>query len=76
MSFKHYLPSLCSPVVAVADLSENVVDEAWMPVFFVAAPGLFLRLPDSENSLHGGGPPGGGASLERKNFIWGQRGAF
>ena len=31
MSFKHYLPSLCSPVVAVADPSENV---AWMPVVF------------------------------------------
>ena len=30
-SFKHYLPSLCSPVLAVADPSENV-DEAWMPV--------------------------------------------
>ena len=34
MSFKHYLPSLCSPVVAVADPLENVVDEAWMPVVF------------------------------------------
>ena len=36
MSFKHYLPSLCSPVVAVADPSENVVDhdEPWMPVVF------------------------------------------
>ena len=34
MSFKHYLPSLCSPVVAVADPSENVVDEAQMPVVF------------------------------------------
>ena len=34
MSFKYYLPSLCSPVVAVADLSENVVDEAWMPFVF------------------------------------------
>ena len=31
MSFKHYLPS---PVVAVADPSDNVVDEAWMPVVF------------------------------------------
>ena len=34
MIFKHYLPSLCSPVVAVADPSENVVDEVWMPVVF------------------------------------------
>ena len=34
MSFKHCLPSLCSPVVAVADPSENVVDEPWMPVVF------------------------------------------
>ena len=34
MSFKHYLPSLCSPVVATADPSENVGDEAWMPVVF------------------------------------------
>ena len=25
MSFKHCLPSLCSPVVAVADPSKNVV---------------------------------------------------
>ena len=32
-SFKHYLPSLCSPVVAVTNRSENV-DEAWMPVVF------------------------------------------
>ena len=48
MSLKHYLPSLCSPVVTVADPLENVVDEVWMPVaFFVAAPGLFLRLADS-----------------------------
>ena len=48
MSFKHYLPSLCSPVVAVADPSENDVDEPWMSVvFFAAAPGLFLRLADS-----------------------------
>ena len=48
MSFKHYLPSLCSPVESVADPSKNVVDEAWMPVvFFVAAPWLFLRLADS-----------------------------
>ena len=30
MSFKHYLPSLCSPMVAMADPSENVVDGAWM----------------------------------------------
>ena len=34
MSFKHYLLSLCSPMVAVADPSENVVDEPWMPVVF------------------------------------------
>ena len=34
MSFKLYLPSLCSPVVAVVDPSENVVDEAWIPVVF------------------------------------------
>ena len=34
MSFKLYLPSLYSPLVAVADPSENVVDEAWMPVVF------------------------------------------
>ena len=34
MSFKHYLPSLCSPVAAVADPSESVVDEAWMAVVF------------------------------------------
>ena len=34
--FKHYLPSLCSPVVAVTNPSENV-DEA---CFFVAAPAL------------------------------------
>ena len=34
MSFKLYLPSLCSPMVAVADPSKNVVDEAWMPVVF------------------------------------------
>ena len=34
MSFKHYLPSLCSPVVAVADPTQNIVDEAWMPVVF------------------------------------------
>ena len=33
MSFKHYLPSLCSPMVAVTNPSENV-DEAWMPVVF------------------------------------------
>ena len=33
MSFKHYLPSFCSPVVG-ADPSENVVDEAWMSVVF------------------------------------------
>ena len=33
-SFKYYLPSLCSLVVAVADPLENVVDEAWMPVVF------------------------------------------
>ena len=40
MSFKHYLPSLCSPVVAMTNPSENV-DEAWMPVvFFVATPAL------------------------------------
>ena len=32
-SFKHYLPSLCSPVIAVTNPSENV-DEAWMPVVF------------------------------------------
>ena len=25
MSFKHYLPSLCSPVVAVADPSEKLM---------------------------------------------------
>ena len=55
MSFKHYLPSLCSPVVAVADPSENVVDEAWMPVVF-----SWLLLGYScdwlmrENSLHRG----------------------
>ena len=35
MSLKHYLCSLCSPVVAVADPSENVVDEPWMPVVFL-----------------------------------------
>ena len=34
VSFKHYLPSLCSPVVAVADLSKNTVVEAWMSVVF------------------------------------------
>ena len=34
MSFKRYLPSLCSPAVVVADPSENVVDEPWMPVAF------------------------------------------
>ena len=33
-SFKHYLPSLCSPMVAVADPSENTVVEAWMSVVF------------------------------------------
>ena len=40
-SFKHYLPSLCSAVLAVADPSENV-DEAWIPCscFFIAAPAL------------------------------------
>ena len=32
--YEHYLPSLCSPMVAVADPSENVVDEPWMPVVF------------------------------------------
>ena len=44
MSFKHYLTFLCSPVVAVADPSENVVDEAWMTVvfFFVAAPAVLV----------------------------------
>ena len=41
-SFKHYLPSLCSPVVAVTNPLENV-DEAWMP-FFIAAPAL-LAVP-------------------------------
>ena len=35
MSFKRYLPSLCSPVATVADPLENVVDEAWMPVVFL-----------------------------------------
>ena len=34
MSFKHYLSSFCSPVVAGADPSENVVDEAWMSAVF------------------------------------------
>ena len=31
LSFKYYLPALCSPMVAVADSSGNV-DEAWMLV--------------------------------------------
>ena len=34
MSFKHYLPSLCSLVVAVADPSGNAV---WMPVEIMAS---------------------------------------
>ena len=34
VSFKHYLPSLCSPVVAGADPLENTVVEAWMSVVF------------------------------------------
>ena len=32
--FQALPPSLCSPMVAVADPSGNVVDEAWMPVGF------------------------------------------
>ena len=32
--FQALPPSLCSPVVVVADPSGNVVDEAWMPVVF------------------------------------------
>ena len=33
-SFKQYLPSLSSPVVAVTIPSENV-DEAWRPVIYL-----------------------------------------
>ena len=54
MSFKHYLPSLCSPMVAVADPSENVVDEAWMPVVLLL--GYFCDWLTRENSLHRGVP--------------------
>ena len=59
MSFKHYLPSLCSPVVAVADPSENVVDEAWMPVVFSwLLLGYSCDWLTRENSLHQGAYPG------------------
>ena len=42
MSFKHYLPSLCSPVAAVAGPWENIVDRDMDTSYFfvntVAAP--------------------------------------
>ena len=69
-SFKHYLPSLCSPVVhvAVADPSENVADEAWTPVVvFVAALLhywlLFSQLADLRKYLAHMHPGGGGGGI-------------
>ena len=46
-------------MVAVADPSENVVDEAWMPVVLLL--GYSCDWLIRENSLHRGGGGGGGA---------------